>query len=971
MRSRAWLLAAALTMAAHVSPMLETVSAQGGPGIVISEFRLRGPSGANDEFIELYNAGSEPVNVGGWLIRSSNNVMPPAVFTRATIPAGTVIEPGCYYLAVNVGAGGYSGSVAANLTYSVGFADDGGVGLTLPTLAVVDQVGLGANAAFGEGTRLTPLTTNVNRGYSRLPGGAAGHADTNDNAADFAEVAPSQPQNASSPCVTPVINLPHEIQGGGSASPLTFTVVTVRGVVTARTADGFFVQTEAGSDDADPQTSEGLFVSTPGGAPAAAAVGHLVHVTGTVTEFAPAADPSSPPVTQLSGVTSVIDQGVSAVPEPYVLTPADLSDLGTLDQLERLEGMRVTAPSLTSVSATALDGAVYTVLTGQPRPFREPGVASGDPVLPCSLFPCNIPIFDGNPERLRVDTDGLEGTVAALVASGAVMTGLTGPLGFDARTYTLLPESPVAAVGGLTPSAAPAAAPNQFTVASLNLGTSSDVAKASLMVRHALNLPDIVALHGVAADQVAADLASRIDVDELAAGNPAPAYQAHGGAGVAYLTKAGRVQAVSVEPAGADATFVSPDDGSVTPLFAHPPLVLRALVTGPSSVLPQAVTLINNDLGGPVGARRQAQAEFLANDVQNRQINDPAEALLLVGQFNAPAFNDGYVDVIGTIRGLPATPDQVALASPDVVSPDLADLAEFMAPADRYSSVTGGNAQAVDHVLASANVAAQVAAVVRPRVNADFPEVLAGDATTPLRLSGHDPAVVYVTFPPDRVAPVFTSTPQDVTVAATSGAGAVVNFLTPDATDNLDPDVDVTCAPASGSTFPVGNSGVTCTAQDEAGNTASVSFTVSVLDPQVPGRMVGGGIAGSDPRVQFAFDVAERASGTERGWLMLMTRHGPGRPNQFFAVSVEAVSFSDGDGYAPGRWPASGVDTVSFSGVGWWNGRYGYRYDVTASDRGEPGVRRDTFNVVITAPDGTVVANAGGPLAAGNVQSLR
>jgi hypothetical protein len=62
---------------------------------------------------------------------------------------------------------------------------------------------------------------------------------------------------------------------------------------------------------------------------------------------------------------------------------------------------------------------------------------------------------------------------------------------------------------------------------------------------------------------------------------------------------------------------------------------------------------------------------------------------------------------------------------------------------------------------------------------------------------------------------------------------------------------------------------------------------------------------------------------------------------------------------------------VSFRGVGWWNGRYGYRYEVTASDRGEPGVRRDTFNVVITAPDGTVVANTGGPLAAGNLQSLR
>jgi len=440
MRSRAWLMAAAVAVA-YVSPMQEAVSAQSGPGIVISEFRLRGPSGANDEFIELYNAGSEPVNVGGWLLRSSNNVQPPTVFTRATIPAGTVIPPGCYYLAVNVGSDGYSGSVAGNLTFSVGFADDGGVGLTLPSLAVVDQVGLGVSAAFGEGTRLAPLTTNANRSYQRLPGGAAGHADTNDNAADFALVAPSQPQNASSPCVTPVTLLPHEVQGSGSASPITFEMVTVRGVVTARATHGFFIQTEPGSEDGDPQTSEGLFVSTPGGAPAAAEPGRLVHVTGTVTEFVPALDPSSPPVTQLIAVTNVVDQGAAAVPDPYVLTSVDLANTGASDQLEHLEGMRVTAPSLTAVSATALDGAFYAVLTGQPRPFREPGVAPGDPVLPCALFPCDIPLFDGNPERLRVDTDALEFASATLVASGAVATDVTGPLGFDARTYTLLPPA--------------------------------------------------------------------------------------------------------------------------------------------------------------------------------------------------------------------------------------------------------------------------------------------------------------------------------------------------------------------------------------------------------------------------------------------------------------------------------------------------------------------------------------------------
>ena len=41
--------------------------------IVISEFRVRGPQGGNDEFIELYNKSAAPVAIGGWKINGSNN----------------------------------------------------------------------------------------------------------------------------------------------------------------------------------------------------------------------------------------------------------------------------------------------------------------------------------------------------------------------------------------------------------------------------------------------------------------------------------------------------------------------------------------------------------------------------------------------------------------------------------------------------------------------------------------------------------------------------------------------------------------------------------------------------------------------------------------------------------------------------------------------------------------------------------
>jgi hypothetical protein len=48
------------------------------------------------------------------------------------------------------------------------------------------------------------------------------------------------------------------------------------------------------------------------------------------------------------------------------------------------------------------------------------------------------------------------------------------------------------------------------------------------------------------------------------------------------------------------------------------------------------------------------------------------------------------------------------------------------------------------------------------------------------------------------------------------------------ASDNC-PGVTFVCSAASGSTFPIGTTTVTCTATDTSGNTASCSFTVTVL----------------------------------------------------------------------------------------------------------------------------------------------
>jgi hypothetical protein len=81
----------------------------------------------------------------------------------------------------------------------------------------------------------------------------------------------------------------------------------------------------------------------------------------------------------------------------------------------------------------------------------------------------------------------------------------------------------------------------------------------------------------------------------------------------------------------------------------------------------------------------------------------------------------------------------------------------------------------------------------------------------------------------DTRAPTL-SAPANVSVSATSASGAVVTFASPQSQDTVDGAGVATCAPASGSTFPLGDTPVTCTAEDSRGNRASVSFTVSVTN---------------------------------------------------------------------------------------------------------------------------------------------
>ena len=173
----------------------------------------------------------------------------------------------------------------------------------------------------------------------------------------------------------------------------------------------------------------------------------------------------------------------------------------------------------------------------------------------------------------------------------------------------------------------------------------------------------------------------------------------------------------------------------------------------------------------------------------------------------------------------------------------------------------------------------------------------------------------------DTTAPVVT-VPDDISEQATSSAGRVVNYSVT-AHDVVSGSLVASCSPASGSMFVIGTTEVDCIATDAAGLVGQAHFSVSVSQA-VDGRMHGAGTVGSgQQRVSFAFDAGASANMDARGWLMVLAKDGAGRPRTF-AGRVDDVSFSNADGYTPGQWPSSGIDTVTFSGVGWWNGRPGY-----------------------------------------------
>jgi len=733
----------------------------------------------------------------------------------------------------------------------------------------------------------------------------------------------------------------HDIQGPGDTSPVVGRLVSTTGIVTAVVSNGFFIQNPDNAADADPNTSEGVFVFTSSRPSSPALVGNLVQVTGTVAEFIPSSDPNSPSSTEISGGPSVtlLTTG-NSLPTPVTLTAADTNPSGPIDQLEKYEGMRVhvdvlnvTGPTdgnLSEANATSTsNGVFFGVVSGIPQPFREPGIQLPDP-LPAGS-PATVTRWDSNPEILRVNTAVQSGSVKLDVTTGATVSNLTGPLDFNSRFYSILtdPDPNTTATGNISATSVPVAAANELTIANFNMerffdtvdDPGSDVAlsatafanrlnKASLAIRNVLNTPDIIGVEEMEHLSTLQALADKINSDAVAAAQTNPNYQAYlaegndvGGIDVGLLVKS-TISVISVVQVGKDTTFKQPD-GTDALLNDRPPLVLTATASQPGSDTSLPFTMVVNHLrsllsiddpadGPRVRAKREKQAEFLANLLQLHQA--AGENVVSVCDCNSFEFSDGYVDVLGTILGHPVPMDQVVLASPDLVDPDFTDLVTTLPHDQQYSYDFNGSHQVLDHVLVSQNLLAKLSRFAIARNDADFPEVYRNDPNRPERISDHDMPVAFFTLP--EPTPPELHLPADITAEATGPGGAIVTYVAT-ATDAIDTNVVVVCIPESGSLFPLGKTTVNCSATNSRNKTAHGSFHVMVVDTTPPvvsvtGVTNGGSyIVGNVPSA--ACSTSDTASGVAVNATVAIMG---GTPNGVGAFTVTCDGAKDNAGNA-------------------------------------------------------------------------
>jgi hypothetical protein len=269
------------------------------PTLVINEIDYDQPSTDGAEFVEILNGGSATVNLDPYALQLVNGTGGGAlVYQTIDLPAVDLAAGDYYVVCANAAT---VPNCDLDVTPDTNLIQNGSPDAValVQGAVILDTVSYegdtGAPYTEGSGAGLEDGSAVAFAGISRLPDGT----DTGVNNVDLSQrcITPGGTNSsATSGCPPPVSATLEiwEIQGSGAASPYDGLVVeTQDNVVTAVGPEGFFMQTPDARADADPDTSNGIYVYT-GGAPGVA-VGDQVDVVGLVDEFFDLTEFTSPP----------------------------------------------------------------------------------------------------------------------------------------------------------------------------------------------------------------------------------------------------------------------------------------------------------------------------------------------------------------------------------------------------------------------------------------------------------------------------------------------------------------------------------------------------------------------------------------------------------------------------------------------------------------------------------------------------
>jgi len=707
-------------------------------------------SSSADEFVEIVNNTGSDVDVSGWTLADGFSV-------RHTFPTGSVIFNGCSALVFGGGTptGLFGNSLVQTAsTGSVGL-NNGGDSVTLNNGASdVISVAYGSEGGGNQSITLDPDVTGaapyVRHSVATGSGGALYSPGTRIDSSQFTGC--------------PVAAAVSDIQGSGLSSPLEGGRVITTGVVTALAADGFFMQMP---DDGNPDTSDGIFVFT-GGAPGVA-VGDEVEVSGRVAEFFG--------FTEITGSPTVTVTGSGDLPAAIVFdantpSPDPLAPSCAIEY-ECYEGMLVEISSGIVAASNQEFGpdpiAEVHVTAGPTRPFREPGVETP------GLADPSIPVWDGNPEVFELDPDRL-GLPNLIIPARSTFSAV-GVLGFEFNHYELWPVELTVDMAPL-PVAVRGSEPDEGTVGSFNLfrlfddvsnGTGDAVlsteeyalrsVKIAAYIVDLMGSPDILAIQEVESLSVLQDLSATINALDGSVNYSAHLIEGNdvGSIDVGFLVR-DNVQVSAVTQLGAAELLTV--DGSL--LHDRPPLLLEGTMDDvfPISVMVLHMRSLNGIEGTRTQQKRYEQAQSVAQKVQDIQMANPNVNLVVLGDFNAFEFTDGYVDLAGIVKG-DFNPDESVVCSTnactDMVAPNLTDEILNIDSSERYSFIfrdsfnsdgSRGDAQILDHAMTSQGLGSLVTGLEFARGNADAAEGLVEDDGTlgelTLRASDHDGLVLYI-----------------------------------------------------------------------------------------------------------------------------------------------------------------------------------------------------------------------------------